>query len=212
MNPKLEPVYKAILSGAREEAVAAAETAVDQGVDVSVILNEGLIAAMREVGRLFENNQYFVPEMLISARAMQSALAVLRPYLVDADVQPVGKLVVGTVQGDLHDIGKNLVAMMVEGAGFEIIDLGTDVEPEEFVKAVRDHQADLVGLSALLTTTLPMMEKTIQALEEAGLRERVKVMIGGAPATPDLAEKIGADAYAPDASQAAAMAQQLLGI
>lgn len=212
MNPKLEPVYKAILSGAKEEAVAAAKTAVDQGVDVSVILNEGLIAAMREVGRLFEKNQYFVPEMLISARAMQSALAVLRPYLVDADVQPVGKLVVGTVQGDLHDIGKNLVAMMVEGAGFEIIDLGTDVEPDQFVKAVRDHQADLVGLSALLTTTLPMMEKTIQALEEAGLRERVKVMIGGAPATPDLAEKIGADAYAPDASQAAAMAQQLLGI
>lgn len=211
MDPKLEPVYQAILTGAREQAAEATQSLVNDGLDATVILNDGLISAMAEVGRLFENNEYFVPEMLISARAMQSALGIIRPLLVDADVKPVGKMVVGTVQGDLHDIGKNLVAMMVEGAGFEIIDLGTDVEPEAFVEAVRDSKAQLVGLSALLTTTLPMMEKTIQALSEAGLRDEVKVMIGGAPATPDLAQKIGADAFAADASQAATLARKLIG-
>ncbi len=210
MDPNLEPVYQAILTGARDQAAEATQSAVDAGLEASVILNQGLIAAMTEVGRLFENNEYFVPEMLISARAMQAALGIIRPLLVDADVKPVGKMVVGTVQGDLHDIGKNLVAMMVEGAGFEIIDLGTDVEPDSFVEAVRDSKAELVGLSALLTTTLPMMEKTIQALTEAGLRDEVKVMIGGAPATPDLAEKIGADAFAADASQAATLARKLV--
>jgi 5-methyltetrahydrofolate--homocysteine methyltransferase len=210
MNPKLESVYQAILTGARDQAAEATQSVVDDGLDATVILNDGLIAAMAEVGRLFENNEYFVPEMLISARAMQAALGIIRPLLVDADVKPVGKMVVGTVQGDLHDIGKNLVAMMVEGAGFEIIDLGTDVEPDAFVEAVRDSKAELVGLSALLTTTLPMMEKTIQALTEAGLRDEVKVMIGGAPATPDLAEKIGADAFAADASQAATLARKLV--
>ena len=210
MDPNLEPVYQAILTGARDQAAEATQSAVDAGLEASVILNQGLIAAMTEVGRLFENNEYFVPEMLISARAMQAALGIIRPLLVDADVKPVGKMVVGTVQGDLHDIGKNLVAMMVEGAGFEIIDLGTDVEQDSFVEAVRDSKAELVGLSALLTTTLPMMEKTIQALTEAGLRDEVKVMIGGAPATPDLAEKIGADAFAADASQAATLARKLV--
>lgn len=210
MNQAVEELFQAVLTGNREQAVIKTRKALDQGTEVSAVLKQGLIAPMAEVGKLFEQNEYFVPEMLISARAMQAALEVLRPFLVDADVQPVGKMVVGTVAGDLHDIGKNLVAMMVEGAGFEIIDLGTDVTPEDFVKAVGESKADLIGLSALLTTTMPMMKKTIDALAEAGLREEVKVLIGGAPVTPDLAVEIGADGYAPDAGQAAKLAAQLI--
>jgi 5-methyltetrahydrofolate--homocysteine methyltransferase len=209
MDPTLESLYNAILTGKREEAVAGTEAALEADLPATDILHDGLISAMDKVGELFEANEYFVPEMLISARAMQSALGVLRPHLVEADVQSRGKMVVGTVQGDLHDIGKNLVAMMVEGAGFDIIDLGTDVSPEEFVEAIKDSKADFVGLSALLTTTLTMMSKTIQAISEAGLRDKVKIIIGGAPATPDLAEEIGADGYAPDAGTAASLVKRM---
>jgi 5-methyltetrahydrofolate--homocysteine methyltransferase len=162
---------------------------------------------MAEVGRLFEEGDYFVPEMLLSARAMQAAMGILHPRLVASGVEPIGKVVIGTVQGDLHDIGKNLVSMMMEGAGFEVIDLGVDVKPASFVEAVQSSGAQIVAMSALLTTTMPMMRTIVAALTEAGLRGDVKVMIGGAPVTADYAAQIGADGYAPDASQAASMAK-----
>jgi 5-methyltetrahydrofolate--homocysteine methyltransferase len=168
-------------------------------------MNQGMIAAMAEVGRLFEEGEYFVPEMLIAARAMKAGLALIQPLLVDSGIEPSGKIAVGTV----HDIGKNLVAMMLEGAGFEIVDLGTDVPPEKFVEAAKSG-VDLIGLSALLTTTMPSMEATIKALAAAGLRDQVKVMIGGAPVTPEYTAKIDADGYAPDASQAARLAKTLV--
>jgi len=174
------------------------------------ILNEGLIAGMSEVGRLFEIGEFFVPEMLIAARAMKSGLQLLRPKLTEANVKAVGTVVIGTVQGDLHDIGKNLVAMMLEGAGFAVIDLGVDVSPQKFVDAIKEHKPNLVGLSALLTTTMPKMKDTLQSLEAAGLRKSVKVMIGGAPVTEKYASDIGADLYAPDASSAANRAKQAM--
>src|SRR5690606_4976546 len=209
-NANLERVYEAVLCGDREAAVAATRAAVDDRLSAASILNQGLIRAMDEVGRRFENGDYFVPEMLISARAMQTALELLRPLLVDSDVKPAGKMVVGTVKGDLHDIGKNLVAMMIEGAGFEIIDLGADVAPEKFVSAVRDSGAQLVGLSALLTTTLPMMQRTIQAFADSGLRDQVKVIVGGAPVTAGFATEIGADGFAENASRAVTVAKSLV--
>jgi len=174
------------------------------------ILKEGLISAMAEVGRRFEYGEFFVPQMLISARAMKSGLALLRPYLIAANVQAVGKVVIGTVQGDLHDIGKNLVGMMLEGAGFEVVDLGTDVSSDKYVGAVKEHRPDLVACSALLTTTMPYMKNVIVSLKDAGLRDRVKVMIGGAPVTDKYATDIGADGYAPDAASAASRAKELL--
>ncbi len=165
---------------------------------------------MDKVGRLFETGEKFVPEMLISARAMQATVNLLKPHLKDDNVKSLGKVVVGTVAGDLHDIGKNLVAMMLEGAGFQVVDLGTDVSPQQFVQAVKEHQPDLMGLSALLTTTMASISATITALTEAGVRSQVKVMVGGAPITQDFADKIGADAFAPDAGSAARVAKALL--
>jgi len=164
------------------------------------ILNGGLIAGMDEVGRDFKAGDLFVPEVLIAARAMQAGMNVLRPLLAESDVPSAGKCVIGTVQGDLHDIGKNLVRMMLEGAGFETVDLGIDVKPDAFVVAVQEHQPQFLGMSALLTTTMPGMKATIEALQEAGLRYKVKIMVGGAPVTAAFAEQIGADAYAPDAA------------
>jgi 5-methyltetrahydrofolate--homocysteine methyltransferase len=169
-----------------------------------------MVAAMAEVGRLFEEGEYFVPEMLIAARAMQHGLAVLKPHLASANVKSQGKVVAGTVKGDLHDIGKNLVCMMLEGAAFEIVDLGSDVTPEKFVEAVRSTGADVICMSALLTTTMPNMKTTIEALKVAGLRDKVKVMVGGAPLTDQYAREIGADGYAADASRAVALAKSLL--
>ncbi|MCU0519607.1 MAG: corrinoid protein [Anaerolineae bacterium] len=186
--------------------------ALEEGISAPEILNEGLIKAMGEVGRLFEEGEYFVPEMLIAARAMKAGLAILKPKLIDADVKPVGKVAAGTVKGDLHDIGKNLVCMMLEGAGFEIVDLGTDVSPEKFMDAVKVQGVDVIAMSALLTTTMPNMKNTVDALVEAGIRDSVKVMIGGAPVTQAYADEIGADGYAPDASRAATLAKQLLGV
>lgn len=210
MAANLDTLTKTVITGDRESAVTATRVALNNGTAPEVVLKEGLIPAMEEVGRLFEQGEYFVPEMLIAARAMQAALEVLRPRLVESDVKPTGTMVVGTVKGDLHDIGKSLVAMMVEGAGFEIVDLGTDVDPEQFVSAIRDSNANLVGLSALLTTTMPMMRRTIQAIEEAGLREQVKIMIGGAPTTSGFAAEVGADGHATDASRAATLAKALI--
>ncbi len=204
-----EKIYQSILEGDMGETQVQVQTAIDSGLPAQDILQKGMIASMSEVGRLFEEGEYFVPEMLISARAMQAGLAILKPKLVDAGIEPIGKVAIGTVKGDLHDIGKNLVAMMMEGAGFEIIDLGTDVTPEDFVGAA-NKGATIIGLSALLTTTMPSMEKTVQAIEVAGLRDQVKVIIGGAPVTAEYAAQIGADGYAPDASQAANLAKSLL--
>jgi 5-methyltetrahydrofolate--homocysteine methyltransferase len=174
------------------------------------ILRDGLISAMEEVGRRFECGEFYVPEMLISARAMKSGLALLRPYLIAANVQAIGKVVIGTVQGDLHDIGKNLVGMMLEGAGFEVIDLGADVSPDKYIAAVKEHRPDLIACSALLTTTMPRMENVIHLLKQAGLRNQVKVIIGGAPVTDKYAIEIGADGYSPDAGSAASLAKQLI--
>ena len=210
MEPLIKEIYTNVMEGEAEAVKEKVQAALGVGISAPVILNEGMIAAMGEVGRLFEEGEYFVPEMLIAARAMQAGLALLKPYLKEADVKSAGKVVIGTVKGDLHDIGKNLVAMMLEGAGFEIIDLGTDVAPEKFVEVARAQSAQIVALSALLTTTMPAMKATIEALTAAGLRAQVKVMIGGAPITQDYASQIGADGYSPDASRAVATAKSLV--
>ncbi len=207
----LEEIYQSVIDGDRNSATEGVNTALEEGIAAPEILNKGLIAAMTEVGRLFEEGEYFVPEMLIAARAMQASVVILKPKLLEADIKPLGKVVVGTVKGDLHDIGKNLVAMMLEGAGFEIIDLGTDVSPEKFVAAIKEHDADFIGMSALLTTTMPSMKTSIEALKEAGIRDRVHVMIGGAPVTQKYADEVGADIYAPDGPSAARKAKEKLG-
>lgn len=209
MEENLKAIYNAIINGAADKAAAAVQTALDAGVDPGVLLNDGMIVAMTEVGKLFEEGEYFVPEMLISAKAMQAGLGILKPRLVKESYKSAGKVVAGTVKGDLHDIGKNLVCMMLEGAAFEIIDLGSDVPPQKFVDAVREHNAEFIAMSALLTTTMPNMKTTIEALEEAGLRSKVKVLIGGAPVTSQYAKEIGADGFAPDASRAVALAKSL---
>jgi len=206
----IEAIFGAVMEGNAPEAASQVEAALSAGTAPNDILYQGCIAAMDKVGQLFEDGEYFVPEMLIAARAMQAAMDVLKPHLAEEEIGAAGTAVIGTVAGDLHDIGKNLVGMMMGGAGFKVIDLGTDVSPEAFVKAVRESAPDLIGMSALLTTTLPSMEKTIQALQETGLRDKVKVMIGGAPVTQDFADQIGADGFAPDASQAARLAKTLL--
>ena len=210
MDQTLETIYKAVLNGDKDAVTENVQTALNKGTDAGVILQEALIPAMGEVGRLFEAGEYYVPEMLIAARAMQAGLALLKPLLVDSDIKPTGKVAIGTVKGDLHDIGKNLVGMMLEGAGFEIIDMGTDVSPEKFIAAINDEDVDILAMSALLTTTMPMMETTIKAVDDAGLRDAVKIIVGGAPVTNEYAEKIGADGFAPDASQAASLAKTLV--
>ena len=206
----LDDLRQNVIDGNAQAVPPLVKQAIDAGLPPEQILNQGLIAGMSEVGRLFEMGEFFVPEMLISARAMKAGLELLRPALAAANVQAIGKVVIGTVQGDLHDIGKNLVGMMLEGAGFEVIDLGTDVSPDKFVAAVKQHQPHLVGLSALLTTTMPKMKATVEALQEAGLRHSVKVMVGGAPVTDKYAGDIGADIYAPDASSAATCARRAM--
>ena len=210
MEPVIKEIFDSILEGSQKVTVVKVQEALDKGINPGVILNDGMVAAMAEVGRLFEEGEYFVPEMLIAARAMQNGLAVLKPHLASANVKSQGKVVAGTVKGDLHDIGKNLVCMMLEGAAFEIVDLGSDVTPEKFVEAIRTTGANVVCMSALLTTTMPNMKTTIEALKSAGLRDRVKVMVGGAPLTDQYAREIGADGYAPDASRAVALAKSLL--
>jgi 5-methyltetrahydrofolate--homocysteine methyltransferase len=210
VEPVLQDIFNAILVGDASLTVENARLALEQKIDSALILASGMIAAMTEVGDRFERGDYFVPEMLVAARAMQAGLAVLKPHLQQSDVQSEGKVVIGTVKGDMHDIGKNLVSMMLEGAGFEIIDLGTDTPAAEFVRSVQDNEADLVAMSALLTTTMPQMENTINALLQAGLRDRVKVIVGGAPVTESYAIEIGADGYAKDASRAVKVAKSLL--
>jgi 5-methyltetrahydrofolate--homocysteine methyltransferase len=207
---ELKSLYDAVVEGESEAVETGVRAALDAGLPPESILNETLIAAMGEVGRLFEAQEFYVPEMLISARAMQAGLEILKPLLAQSGSLAGGSIALGTVKGDLHDIGKNLVVMMLEGAGFKVIDLGVDVSPERFVQAVRDG-AQLVGMSAMLTTTMPSMKVTIDALKEAGVRGQVKVMVGGAPLTEAYAEQIGADGFSPDASAAVRKAKELLG-
>ena len=209
MADKVQRIAESIYSGDVEAVGELVQDLLDGGMAPGEVLSDALLVGMDKVGRDFKAGNLFVPEVLFAARAMQAGMDVLRPLLADGEIASSGKYVVGTVQGDLHDIGKNLVRMMLEGGGFEAIDLGVDVSPSAFVDAVREHKPDLVGISALLTTTMAQMKITIEALEEAGLRDSVKIMVGGAPVTADFAEKIGADAYAPDAASAVDIAREL---
>jgi len=204
----LQGIADALIAGKRDEVQAKVKGALDAGVKPETILNDGLVAGMSVIGRRFKANEIYVPEVLISARAMSAGLAILEPLLAAAGIKRIGKVVIGTVKGDLHDIGKNLVGMMLRGGGYEVIDLGTDVPAEKFVAAAKDNGADLIGLSALLTTTMPYMAKVVEAVKLAGL-PGVKTMIGGAPVTQQFASEIGADGYAPDAASAVELAARL---
>lgn len=208
MDEMIKRVFHGIVDGQQEIVAAGVEAALAAGVPARIILDEGMLAAMAEVGRLFEEGECYVPEMLISARAMKAGLAKLQPSLIQTDLKAAGSVALGTVKGDLHDMGKNLVGMMLEGAGFRVKDLGVDVSPEAFVEAA--DQVDVIGLSALLTTTMGSMKKTLEALDAAGKRARVKVIVGGAPVTEDYARSIGADGYAADASKAVALTKSLI--
>lgn len=204
-----QKIYDAILNGDKETVEVSVTEALQNDIPPKVILEEGMICAMAKVGEMFEQGDYFVPEMLISARAMKSGLVLLKPYLKGENATTKGKVAIGTVKGDLHDIGKGLVSMMLEGAGYEIVDLGTDVDPEKFVSIA--DQVDVIALSALLTTTMGNMKSTIEALNQSGKRANVKVIIGGAPVTEAFANQIGADGYALDASRAVKLVQSLVG-
>ncbi len=210
MSEILAGIRTAVMEGNANEVQTQVQTALDEGLSPKTILDDALIDGMTEVGQLFENGEYFVPEMLVSARAMKMGLAILRPLLIEQAVEPVGRVVIGTVRGDMHDIGKNLVGMMMEGAGFEVNDLGVNVSAEQFVTAAKEGNADIIALSALLTTTMPNMSEVISKLNESGDRGKVKVLVGGAPVTESFAERIGADGFAADASQAASLARSLV--
>ena len=207
----LSALAENLIRGEAEEVKELTQKALDEGISPGEILNEGLIKGMSVVGEKFKNNEFYVPEVLIAARAMHAGMDILKPALASSGVQPVGIVILGTVKGDLHDIGKNLVAMMLEGAGFEVNDLGIDVPPEKFVEAVKEG-GDVVAMSALLTTTMTAMKTTLEALEEAGVKDKVKTLIGGAPVTQNYADEIGADGYARDAASAADKAKELIGI
>ncbi len=208
--PTLDDLRQSVVDGDMNRAQELVQKALESNIAPEQILKEGLVAAMTEVGRRFECNEFYVPEMLIAARAMKSGLAILRPHLVAANVKAVGKVIIGTVQGDLHDIGKNLVGMMLEGAGFEVIDLGSDVSSDKYIAAIKEYQPDIVACSALLTTTMVRMENLIQLLRDNQLRQQVKVMVGGAPITGQYATDIGADGFAPDAASAAKRALEFV--
>ena len=207
----LERMSEELQKGNYREVPNLVQEALKVHIPPSKILSDGLVAGMDVVGEKFRRNELFIPEVLISAKAMHAGMEVLRPKLVESGAKPAGKVVIGTVKGDLHDIGKNLVGMLMEGAGYQVIDIGIDIPSEKFVEAVKAHQPQVVGLSALLTTTMPRMKEVIESLREAGIRNQVKVMVGGAPVTEKFAQDIGADAYAPDAASAAEKVRQLLG-
>lgn len=210
MEEQLLDLQDAIINGSKADAVELTQELIALHADPQTILNQGLIAGMTEVGRMFTCGEYFVPEMLIAARAMQSSMDLLRPALVDAGAKPIGTIVLGTVRGDLHDIGKNLAGMLLEGAGFRVVDIGVDAGADKFVNAVKAHNAQLVGLSALLTTTMMHASEVLTALETAGLRQQVKVVVGGAAVTPEWAAQIGADGAAIDAATGAQLCKELL--
>jgi 5-methyltetrahydrofolate--homocysteine methyltransferase len=206
----LQQIADNLYDGKNNKVAELTQQALDGGATAAEILNGGLVAGMDRVGTDFKSGDLFVPEVLIAARAMHAGMDILRPLLAESDVPSAGKVIVGTVEGDLHDIGKNLVTMMLEGGGFDVVDLGIDITPEKFIEAVKTEQPDLLGMSTLLTTTMPAVEKTIDALNAAGVRDSVKVMIGGAPVTQEYADKVGADGYAADAASAVDLARSLM--
>ena len=206
--PDLKQLYDSVVSGDAKATQAITQQALADGVDPLKLVNDYMVPAMDEVGRRFEANEYFVPELLISARAMKAALELIRPILTARGDKPVGRVAIGTVKGDLHDIGKNLVGSLLEGGGFEVIDLGVNVTPEKFIATINEKQANIIAMSALLTTTMPSMKTTIEALKQAGVREKVKVLIGGAPITQKYADEIGADGYSENAVGAVALAKK----
>ena len=203
----MKKLYDAVLNGDAKTAVAITREAIDEKMDPLELISGTMVPAMDEVGKRYEEEEYFVPELLLSARAMKGSMELLRPLLAERGAKPTGTVAIGTVKGDLHDIGKNLVASLLEGGGFEVIDLGADVSPEKFIEAIRDKGAHIVCLSALLTVTMPSMKTTIEALKQAGLRDQVKVLVGGAPVTQQYANDIGADGYGESASNAVALAE-----
>ena len=208
----LNSLHDAVLNGDARTAKTITQDALAEGVEPLKLVQHYMMPAMAEVGRRFETNEYFVPELLISARAMKAALELIRPLLIASGSEPVGRVALGTVKGDLHDIGKNLVGAMLEGGGFEVLDLGVNVSPEQFIAAVKEKKANIVAMSALLTTTMPSMKTTVDALKAAGVRDQVKVLIGGAPITRKYAEEVGADGYSESAAGAVAMAHRALGV
>ncbi len=211
MSRTLERISTAIMEGEDEKCAQLVQKALDKGESASDILNNGLLVGMNEVGVRFKAGDMFVPEVLMSAESMQAGMRLLRPILVESGVKLIGKVMLGTVEGDLHDIGKNLVGMMCEGAGFEVIDIGFDASPQKFIDAIKEHQPDVVGMSAMLTTTMRAMGHTIKAIEEAGLRDQIKVMVGGAPVDAAFAERIGADGYGSNAPGGSDLAKEFVG-
>ena len=212
MEALMNEIAEALYNGEAEKVAELTRKALEEGLSPEEILNKGLIAGMDRVGKDFRDGILFVPEVLIAAHAMKAGMQILRPLLTESAISGLGTFVIGTVKGDLHDIGKNLVAMMMEGAGFKVVDLGVDTPPEKFIEAIKNHKPQLLGMSALLTTTMVEMKRVIEALREAGLRDKVKVMVGGAPVTQEYADEIGADGYAPNASLAVEKAKELLGL
>lgn len=206
----INEISKALQFGDLNTVQEKIKNGLEMGINPESLLNEGLLSGMNIIGEKFKNNEVFVPEVLVAARALNGGMEILKPKLIEAGVESIGKVVIGTVKGDLHDIGKNLVKMMMEGAGFEVVDLGIDVPAEDFVNAIKEYKPDILGLSALLTTTMSQMKETIEALKKSGLRDEVFVMVGGAPVTDMFAEEIGADAYSKDAATAASTARKML--
>ena len=207
----LKQLQELVIVGRRKEVTELTQQLINEGTKPDRILYDGLLPGMSVVGERFEKGEYFIPEMLLAARSLNAGLDLLRPLLTDADMRPTGKVVLGTVKGDIHDIGKNLVAVMMQGAGFHVIDAGVDVPPEKFVELIREHEPDIVGLSALLTTTMPSMEDTIEVFKSEKVRDKVKVLIGGAPVTQEYANRIGADGFGRNATVAAQVAVKLVG-
>ena len=212
MSELLAKMAESLIAGKVDEVTDLTNQALDANVSSKDILEKGLLAGMEVVGKRFKANDMFIPEVLRCAKCMHGAMEILRPLLAETGVETAGTFVIGTVKGDLHDIGKNLVGMMFEGAGFQVVDLGIDLEPAAFVEAIKEHKASLFGMSALLTTTMPKMSETINAINEAGIRDQVKIMIGGAPVTAEFAKEIGADAYASNAASAVDKGKELLGL
>lgn len=208
----LDGLYENVLNGLAPATIELTNEAVALNMDPLTLLHDALIPALEEVGRLFESGEYFVPEMLVAARAMQGSMAILKPLIVAIGLQPIGTFVMGTVKGDVHDIGKNLCNIMLEGAGFKLIDLGVNVEPQVFVDAIIEHEPDAVGMSAFLTTTMPMLKTNIELIEKAGLRNKTAILVGGAPVTQEYCDKVGADGYARDANATVRLTKQLMGI
>ena len=212
MSELLEKMAESLIAGKVDEVTELTKQALDANISSKDILEKGLLAGMEVVGKRFKANDMFIPEVLRCAKCMHGAMEILRPLLAESGVETAGTFVIGTVKGDLHDIGKNLVGMMFEGAGFKVIDLGIDLDPAAFVDAIKQHKASLFGMSALLTTTMPKMAETINAINEAGIRDQIKIMIGGAPVTAEFAKEIGADAYGSNAASAVDKGKELLGL